>query len=41
MEKARKVISFPEHLKDNLVLAVTVISLIGLIVVSILHLNAH
>ena len=41
MLTVRKVIHFPEHLMENLVLAIIVISLIILIVMSILHFNAH
>ena len=41
MVKIRKVIHLPEHLKDNLVLAVIVISFIILIGMTLLHFNSH
>jgi hypothetical protein len=41
MVKVRKIIHFPEHLMENLVLAIIVISLIFLIILSILNFSAH
>ena len=41
MEKVKKVIQLPEHLKDNFVLAVIVISFILLIGMTMLHFNPH
>jgi hypothetical protein len=41
MVNVRKLIHFPDHLMENLVLAIILISFITLIVLSILHFNAH